>query len=154
MPTKTCCVTGHRVIPADQLDRVELELRELIRRAIGAGHDTFISGFAEGADLLFAHLVLEFQTEFPVRLEAAIPYAGRLKCRESEFQSLLAKCSDVHIISEEYSPGCFFERNRFMVDRADTVIAVYDGRKRGGTYQTIGYAEKAGKQITYVCIYP
>ena len=154
MPAKTCCVTGHRIIPADQLDRVELELRELIRRAIGAGYDTFISGFAEGADLAFARLVLEFQAKYPVKLEAAIPYAGRLKCPNPEFQSLLAKCSNVHIVSEEYSPGCFFERNRFMVDRADIVIAVYDGRKRGGTYQTIGYAKEVGKQIVYVCIYP
>lgn len=30
--------------------------------------------------------------------------------------------------------------NRFMVDRADAVIAVYDGRRHGRTYQTICYA--------------
>ena len=154
MPTQTCCVTGHRVIPAEQLERVEFELRGLIRQAIGAGHDTFISGFAEGADLAFARLVLELQAEYPVRLKAAIPYARRLKCPDPEFQSLLAKCSDIHIVSEEYAPGCFFTRNRFMVDRADTVIAVYDGRKRGGTYQTICYAKEAGKQISFVCVYP
>jgi len=154
VPTKACCVTGHRVIPVEQLERVEFELRGLIRQAIDVGYDTFISGFAEGADLLFARLVLEFQAEFSVRLEAAIPYAGRLKCPNSEFQALLAKCSAVHIVSGEYSPGCFFARNRFMADRADTVIAVYDGRKRGGTYQTICYAKEAGKQINFVCLYP
>jgi len=147
-------VTGHRVIPVEQLERVEFELRGVIRQAIDAGYGTYISGFAEGADLLFARLVLEFQAKYPVRLEAAIPYAGRRKCRDFEFQSLLAKCSDVHIISEEYSPGCFIARNRFMVDRADSVIAVYDGRKSGGTYQTICYAKEVNKQTVYVCIYP
>jgi len=58
MPAKVCCVTGHRMIPSEQLERVEFELRGLIRQAIGAGYYTFISGFAEGADLVFARLVL------------------------------------------------------------------------------------------------
>lgn len=154
MSAKVCCVTGHRVIPIEQQERMEFELRGLMRQAIGVGYDTFISGFAEGVDLVFARLVLEFQAEFPVQLEAAIPYAGRLKCRDPEFQCLLAKCSEVHIVSEEYSPGCFFARNRFMVARVDSVIAVYDGRRRGGTYQTICCAKEADKPIAYVCIYP
>ena len=154
MPAKVCCVTGHRVIPDEQLERVEFELRGLIRQAIRAGCGTFISGFAEGADLVFARLVLELQAEYPVRLEAAIPYAERLKCRDPEFQSLLSMCSKTHVVSERYTQDCFFKRNRYMVDRAGTVIAVYDGRKRGGTYQTICYAEDGGKQISFVCIYP
>jgi len=154
MSGKVCCVTGHRVIPVEQLERVEFELRGLIRQAIGAGCDTFISGFAEGADLIFARLVLEFQAERYVHLEAAIPYADRMKNSNPEFQALLAKCDEVHVVSEQYSPGCFFDRNRYMVDRADAVIAVYDGRQSGGTYQTICYAEEAGKPIAYVCIHP
>ena len=154
MSEKVCCVTGHRVIPAEQLERVEFELRGLIRQAIGAGCDTFISGFAEGADLIFAHLVLMFQADRYVQLEAALPYADRIKCSNTEVKSLLAKCHKVHIVSEQYSPGCFFDRNRYMVDRADAVIAVYDGRQSGGTYQTIRYAEEAGKPIAYVCIHP
>jgi len=129
-------------------------MQGLIRQAISAGHETFISGFAEGADLLFARLVLELQAEYPVQLEAAIPYAGRLKCNDPEFQTLLAKCSAVHLVCEQYSSGCFFARNCFMVDRVDSVMAVYDGRRRGGTYRTIRYAETVGKQISYVCIYP
>ena len=154
MSEKVCCVTGHRTIPANQLARVEFELRGLIRQAIGAGCDTFISGFAEGVDLIFARLVLEFQAKRYVKLEAAIPYADRIKCCNPEVKTLLAKCHKVHIVNEQYSPGCFFVRNRFLVDRADAVIAVYDGRQSGGTYQTICYAEEAGKPIAYVCVYP
>ena len=154
MPAKVCCVTGHRILPVEQIERVRFELQGLIRQAIGAEYDTFTSGFADGADMLFARLVLEFQAEYPVRLEAAIPYKGRLKCQDTNFQSLLAKCSAVHVVNEQYSSGCFFTRNRFMVDRADSVIAVYDGRRRGGTYQTIRYAEEVGKQVAFVCIYP
>jgi len=154
MPTKICCVTGHRNIPVEQIEHVEAELRGLIHRAIDAGYGTFLSGFAEGADLLFARLVLELQDEFPVRLEAAIPYAGRLKCPDPEFQSLLARCSAVNVISEQYSPDCFFKRNCYLVDRADAVIAVYDGRQRGGTYQTLCYAREVGRKIAFVRVRP
>ena len=154
MSEKVCCVTGHRIIPVEQQERVEYELRGLIRQAIGAGCDTFVSGFADGADLIFARLVLEFQADRYVQLEAAIPYADRIKCSNPEFQALLAKCDEVHIVSEQCSPGCYYARNRFLVDRADAVIAVYDGRRTGGTYQTICYAEEVGKPIAYVCVYP
>lgn len=119
----------------------------MIRRAIDAGYDTFISGFAEGADLIFARLVLEFQGEHPVRLEAAIPYAKRLQCSDSEFQPLLGKCSAVHVVSEEYSSGCFFARNRWMVDRADAVIAVYDGRRRGGLSRPFTMRGKSARRL-------
>jgi len=154
MPTKVCCVTGHRIIPTEQLKRIESELGGLILRAIAADYDTFLSGFAEGADLLFAHLVLECQNEFNVKLEAAIPYAGRLKCQDSMFQFLLARCSTVNVISEQYSSDCFFIRNRYMVDHADAVVAVYDGRKRGGTFQTVSYAREVGKKIAFVHVDP
>jgi len=136
------------------MERVETELRNLIQRAINAGYDAFISGYARGADLIFARLVLEFQAEYPVQLEATIPYAGRLKSNDPEFQFLLARCNTVTVVSEQYSSGCFFTRNRYLVDRSDAVIAVYDGRQHGGTYQTISYARDSGRKIAFVHVAP
>ena len=59
METKTCCVTGHRDIPKEYLDYVEQELRREVQAAIEDGYTRFISGFAEGADLMFAAIVAE-----------------------------------------------------------------------------------------------
>ena len=39
-------------------------------------------------------------------------------------------------------------RNRFMVDRSQRLSAFYDGRKSGGTYNTIKYARMRGKPVT------
>ena len=58
MKGKTCCVTGHRTIPESELERVREELEREIRIAVAEGYTHFISGFAEGADLLFADIVL------------------------------------------------------------------------------------------------
>ena len=37
-----------------------------------------------------------------------------------------------------------FKSNRFLVENASMLIAVYDGRRTGGTFQTIGMAARRG----------
>lgn len=54
MIEKTCCVTGHRQIPADKLAYVHMELKKAIMSAVADGYTRFINGGAAGADLLFA----------------------------------------------------------------------------------------------------
>jgi len=77
-----------------------------------------------------------------------------LKSRDPEFQSLLAQRSATTVIYEEYAPDCFFARNQYMVEKSDAVIAVYDGRQRGGTFQTIRCAREAGRKIAFVHVTP
>lgn len=38
-------------------------------------------------------------------------------------------------------------RNRVIVDRSDIIVALWDGRKTGGTYSTIQYAKKHSKPV-------
>ena len=47
-------------------------------------------------------------------LEAAIPYRGRLYSREEGFQQLLGRCDRITVVSEEYFPGCYMRRNRYI----------------------------------------
>ena len=65
MTEKTCCVTGHRDIPEDRIAYVEQELRREVLAAIQDGYTRFISGFAEGADLMFAAIVVEQKKHNP-----------------------------------------------------------------------------------------
>lgn len=79
------------------------------RRSSGPSSDGFthfISGFAEGADLLFAQLVVEYRHQYPLTLEAAIPYPARLQNRDPRFQALLAQCDAVQVHSPQYFRGC------------------------------------------------
>ena len=101
MQGKTCCVTGHRDIPEEQIDNVKQSLEREVDRAIRDGFTSFLSGFAEGTDLLFAEIVAERIAENPaLQLRAAIPYSdwrrskkrnGRKSCLISapKFMSLL-----------------------------------------------------------------
>lgn len=153
MEEKICCVTGHRDIPADRLAYVEQELRREVQAAIEDGYTRFISGFAEGGDLMFAAIVAEEKARHPeIILEAAIPYPGRLKTKDHRFHELLDCCDVVNVVCRTYSKSCFFQRNRYMVAESQRVIAVYDGRERGGTLFTMRDAHAAGREVRVIRI--
>ena len=42
------------------------------------------------------------------------------------------------------------KRNRYMVDKSELVIAVFNGTKSGGTWYTINYARRSGKQVEII----
>lgn len=151
MTERTCCVTGHRDIPEDKRAYVEEVLRKEVDAAIADGYTCFISGFSEGVDLIFAAIVAEQKEKNPALfLEAAIPYRNRLKAKDATFQALLKACNGINVESEKYEPNCFFIRDRKMVLASNRVIAVYDGRERGGTLFTMRAAHVNGKEVRVI----
>lgn len=146
----TCCVTGHRDIPTDAKETIWTEVRRELLLAIGDGYTHFISGFATGADLMFGEIIAEAKSSYPITLEAAIPYPGRIKTPNADFQRLIECCDVVKVHSERYFKGCFVRRNRYMVDVSQRVIAVYDGRETGGTAATVRYAMRKDLQIRII----
>ena len=152
---KTCCVTGHRDIPADQIAYVKQALRHEIELAIADGYTHFLSGFAEGADLFFAEIAAEFcEKNEALTLEGAIPYGGRLRRLENEKETkrLLDACGKISLISKAYAPDVFHKRNQYMINCSRRAIAVYDGRERGGTAATIRMARRKGIELREIHI--
>lgn len=139
-----CAVTGHRVLSSDFSKE---ELRAALRALAAAGVRTFLCGMALGFDLLCAEEVLVLREELPVRLVACIPCADQAarypKSARERYERILDRCDERAVLHERYCDGCMFERNRYMVDRADLLLAYFTGR-RGGTKYTVGYAEKRG----------
>lgn len=157
MAKKVCGVTGHREIPAEYMEQTEQGLRGEIEKAITDGYTYFISGFADGADQLFAEIVLEKTKENPaLRLKAAIPYRNRYKrLMEGErTRAMLDACAKVEVVSEEWASNVYMKRNRYMVGQADRVIAVYDGREKGGTVSTIRMVHAQRKEMREVPVGP
>ena len=139
----TCCVTGHRDIPNEKVLSVQNSVYQELKQAIHSGYVHFISGFASGVDLIFAGAVIDLKSKYPISLEAAIPYPGRLNTPDKTFQRLIKGCDVVKVHTAQYSKGCYMVRNRYMVDHSTLVIAVHDGRKTGGRAATIRYAHKS-----------
>ena len=143
----TCCVTGHRDIPADKIQYVQMQLRQELLQAIQSGYTHFISGFAAGVDMIFAGIVADLKSEYPITLEAAIPYPGRMDTPDKVFQRLLKECDIVKVHTDRYSKSCYMVRNRYMVDCSSLIIAVHDDRKNGGTATTIRYAHRMERDV-------
>ena len=146
MRKKTCCVTGHRYLPQKEINYVKAALRREIDSAVADGFTRFMSGFADGVDQYFAEIVLEKKKTNPaLELIAVIPYQKRLDSlmEKGRTYEMLEVCADVVVMQEKYHPSVYSHRNRYMTEHSDRVIAVYDGREKGG----IRFAHQMKKEL-------
>ena len=158
-----CCVTGHRP-EGFPFSRIEGDhdysaymdtLSNCIENLIQNGYDHFITGMAAGADLDFARIVIRYKQKYPhILLEAALPYPDpsekHITETTREKASILESCDLIQAVSPAYHRGCMQKQNIFMVDKADLVLAVWNGTERGGTWNTIRYARQKERAIQYI----
>ncbi len=157
MEGKTCCVTGHRDLPQNEVSHIKAALQKEIEAAINDGFTRFMSGFAEGADQYFVELVMEKKKSNPaLEIIAVIPYQKRLENLKERPQTyeMLEACAEVVVMQQEYNPSVYSHRNRYMVEHSDRVIAVYDGREKGGTVRTIRFAHQLRKELREIPVGP
>jgi len=161
----SCAFTGHR--PArfsfgnnendERCVKLKAVLKEQIAALADAGIRMFYSGMAIGVDQWAAEIVLDLKRRRKdLYLAAILPCETQAdrwseKSRERYF-NLLAECDDVKTLNHRYTDTCMKERDRFMVDCAGYLLAVFDGNNKGGTAYTIGYAKE--KERSIITIHP
>lgn len=147
-----CCFTGHRPEKLNASEtKVKQWLEEQIDQALAEGYVTFITGCAMGVDIWASQIVLERRADNQkIHLIAATPWPGFARRWNDEWKSLyddlLLRADMVVNVCEHYHKGVFQQRNEWMVDRCNRVIAYYNG-SAGGTRNTIEYAKKKGIEI-------
>ena len=158
----SCCFSGHRPgkLPwgDDEGDRRCLALKERLWNAMEAayerGYRHFICGMARGVDTYCAEIVLALRPQYPdLTLEAAIPCpsqcGGWTPDQQARWHAIVDRCDFETVVQDRYGPGCMQRRNRYMVDHAARLIAVFDGQD-GGTRRTVEYALRSGLEVVYV----
>ena len=160
MIEKSCAFTGHRPSKFawgyDETDTrcvaLKTALAKQIATLVDAGYTDFFSGMAEGTDTWAALAVLALKKENPaLRLHCVLPCEGQAdrwsdSAREL-YYSILEQADEVVYVSREYSKECMLKRNRYLVNHATCLLAVYNGEWRGGTAMTVRYAQKLGREI-------
>lgn len=137
-----------------------LTLKAALRREIetlcGAGVSRFLMGAAAGVDMWCGEIVLDLIARGrPIALIAIVPFKAQAEKwsadQQMRYQRILAGCSQVIVLSENYYDGCYKARNQYMVERAKYLLAVrdYTQRPNSGTRQTISLARKHGNTILY-----
>lgn len=146
----SCALTGHRELPENfDINPVYDALEELIRQ----GCHTFYCGMAMGFDLLALECLIDLKQKYTFTIEACIPFVGQ----ENRFSALdkvryheyLQWCDKKTVLFPSYQTRCYLARDRYMVDRADVVLA-YCTKNSGGTAYTVGYAREKGIKVILI----
>lgn len=144
MKPHTLCLTGHRLLNAQDRQTIETMLPRAMEQLYTRGFRRVLCGGAIGFDQLAADGVLHFRQQHPdVALWMILPCAGQEQgwsAAEKQHLTRLKYAADrVLVLSPSYYEGCMLVRNRFMVDRSAQVLC-YLRHNKGGTLSTIAYA--------------
>ena len=152
--SQTLFFTGHRDIKNTE------ELREFLLNTvkifIGKGYRYFIAGGALGFDTMAADCILKLKdagedVELILMLPCKNQAAKWSPADVRKYQDHLKLADKVIYVSELYTKGCMFVRNRTMADASSVCIA-YCNRREGGTAYTLDYASKLGLSIVNLAI--
>lgn len=159
---KTACNTGHRPkgLPwgydetKSSCLRFKADLKQLYIGAIKYGLKTFLTGMAEGFDMIAAETIIELKKTFPeVKLIAVIPCKDQEKnwrpSQQERYWNIIAQCDDKIILSNHPTKECFNERNLWMVQHSSVCIACWNGQS-SGTGNTVHFANKNGCRVRVI----
>lgn len=144
-------VTGHQRLP----ESAEKLLHDSLRLFLGADPRlTLVCCLAKGADQEAARVVLAGGGQ----VEAVIPcinYAETLVGDDREqYERLLEATAARRVLPfVEPSEGAFLAGGIVVVERADHLVAVWDGQPAqglGGTADIVAYARQVGRDLTVV----
>ena len=146
-------ISGHQNISRE----VAAYVRPILIRLIHERKDHLIgvSSLAAGADQLFATVILEQGGS----LHAIIPCHGYERTFTdpdglNQFRSLLARVQKIETLEyPEPSEEAFLDAGHRVVDNADLMIAVWDGRPaagKGGTADIVNYARRRCVEVRVV----
>ena len=153
---RTCCFTGHRMLPERELPVIASRLEREVEKLINRGVIYFGAGGALGFDTLAARTVARLRGIHPeIKLILVLPCIDQTRGwpREDieDFGAIKAEADKVVYTSEEYFEGCMQKRNRHLVENSAFCVA-YLTRGCGGTYSTVRYARELGLSVINIAL--
>ncbi|GAB3170207.1 hypothetical protein GCM10027059_36360 [Myceligenerans halotolerans] len=151
----TIAVTGHMDLSPDSIPLVRAALDETLTPLTAAGEVTGVSCIARGADTLFAEAVLAAGG----RLVAVIPSQDYRQTKVKPdhaptFDTLIEAAADVAVMPFTSANRDAYEAaNKILIERADRLVAVWDGQPstgKGGTADTVTQARAAGVPVDVI----
>lgn len=143
-------LTGHRTEFFPKLDKEFVpKIRRTFRTFLNElKPELVIAGGCYGFDLIgsrecyFNKTPFDFYLPFP-------EFGVNWELGNREFlEGMKPKARSIKNICDHYHKGCFHERDKAMVDDCDIVISLlHPEATKGGTFYTVKYAEKMGKEV-------
>ena len=147
-------VTGHRHLTPETVELVTQAFEECVARHAANRELVGISCLAEGADQLFAEVVLKHGGA----LYAVIPaedYASKMTDPvRRDFDMYLHRARRVTELPYPESKGpAYMAASLVLVERSDLVVAVWDGERSAsfsGTGDVVDYARQVGVPVEVI----
>jgi uncharacterized phage-like protein YoqJ len=127
---------------------IRMEMAKVIEKY---NPERILTGMALGVDMLWA----EAGISAGITVVACIPCKGQDSrwpdTSRARYRSILMDphVTQVLVSEEPYSAALMQERNRWMVDHSQMLLAVWD-RSRGGTANCVEYAMSKDRPIVYI----
>lgn len=159
--------TGHRPpkhFGYDFRDKTREAIRENVKRILSRIQEkepkkkvALVTGGAIGFDQDALAAGIELGDVYTVM---AIPCINQEKLWNRDdiqrYYELMTRCSKIiHVSDKPYNPTCMWNRNKWMVDRADIMLACWDQKfGKGGTASCMSYAFRVNKEFPLIVIDP
>ena len=152
---QTCCITGHRIIPPGEEQKVMTRTRYILRDLISQKRVRYFGlGGAVGYDMMVAEYLiwLKAHKHHQIKIISVLPWPGwrdtkdwtdNLRFREDR---ILKLCDKVVYVRPEYEKKIFLLRDRALVEGSGYCVS-YCNRLRTGTAYTVKYALKRGLEV-------
>lgn len=143
-------VTGHRPTGFANVEYAKEIANLLVEYCAHTFHNAeFNLGGCIGADMWVAQACIEKNISYNLFLPFPADIQGKFWTRE-EAELLLShalRAKSTSIVGKVYRPANYHIRDRQIVDKSHIMICFWEGRKSGGTYNTIKYALRTGRQV-------
>ena len=154
MKNISCCYTGHREIPREEIPVVYENIRRVTLKLYDKGFRHFYVGGAVGFDMLCLEALVALKESYPeIVIHIIAPCEGHSvrwgEYMKEKFSRLSQYADEVKYLSPFYFNGCMQIRNRYMVDASSVCIAFVE-RKSGGSADTVKYAERQGAEVIII----
>lgn len=151
-------VTGHRpnklggyYLPNPVANEVMLKLAEsldVLKPSL------VLTGMALGVDQWMAQICIDKKIPF----KAVVPFPefdSKWPPRsQQQYRWLLKHAAETLVLSPgPYDPSLLHQRNIYLVDHCDVVLAVWDGKPKGGTASTVHYAKSRQEADGFPLVY-
>jgi hypothetical protein len=147
-------IAGHQGLPARTRELVSTALRDLLVQYIGGM--VGVTCLADGADQLFARIILDLGSPLQVVVPAEQYRDGLSPQAQPAYDQLIAKADRVERLPFiESTEAAHMAGGRAIVDRSDLLLAVWDGapaRGYGGTADVVAYARE--RRVPVMVIWP
>jgi hypothetical protein len=148
-------VSGHREFAPAVTALIERAVRDELRRIAPDGHDLVgLSCLADGADQTFAEAVCERGGILEVITPSADYRDSIADDTKARYDRLIGEARATYRCDHTRSTAqAHMDAGRLMVDRAERLLAVWDGepaRGFGGTADVVAYARSRGVPVTVI----